>query len=308
VDQTPWYERPDNARLVDELRDALSGDVDLLIFLGAGLSYGVGRGRAAFEVGEWDDGNRFPSWPGLVRRMHARLLALPELAPFATSLEAFFAEQPAIDAAQLFRDKIGEPNYRAFLRELFGAQLGDAGKLTRSHRALVELPLSLLFTTNYDELVELAFAEAGLPLRISATQSQFVAHRQGHPPRHLVKLHGSIDQPDTIVLTRSDYARSRRERTEMFRYLGDELRYSRFLFVGFSLSDPNFALLYDDARLALEGALPPSYVVQGYPDPIKEAYLRSLGLNSISLDWWEDLPTFLEAINPRADGGIGRRV
>jgi hypothetical protein len=68
--------------------------------------------------------------------------------------------------------------------------------------------------------------------------------------------------------------------------------------VGFSLTDPNFNLLYDDARLALDGALPPSYVVQGHPDPVREAYLRSLGVNTISLDWWEDLPTFLAAINP----------
>ena len=50
----------------------------------------------------------------------------------------------------------------------------------------------------------------------------------------------------------------------------------RFLFVGFSLSDPNFGLLYDDARLAFDGALPTSYVVQGRPDPVKDAYLRSL--------------------------------
>jgi len=150
-------------------------------------------------------------------------------------------------------------------------------------------------------LVEIAVTEARLSLRTSVTQGQFVAHRQERPPRHLVKLHGSIEQPDTVVLTRSDYARSRRERTEMFRYLGDEARYSRFLFVGFRLSDPNFGLLYDDARLALEGALPPSYVVQGHPNPIKEAYLRSLGVNTISLDWWDDLPSFLSAINPRGD-------
>lgn len=271
---------------------------DLLVFLGAGLSYGVDRGRAAFEVHEYDDGHRFPSWPGLVNRMNARLRDLPEFEPLGESLDAFFDEQPAIDAAQLFRDRVGESNYVAFLTEQFQTHPTDARRLTRSHHELVRLPLRTMFTTNYDELIELAFEQAGQPLRVSVTPEEFIPHRQQRPDRHLVKLHGSIDQPASVVLTRDDYARSRRDRAEIFRFLGSELRYSHFLFVGFSLTDPNFSLLYDDARLALDGALPPSYVVQGRPDPVKEAYLRSLGVNTISLDWWEDLPQFLAGINP----------
>lgn len=298
MDDQPWHTRPENVRLVGELRRDLAEGVDLLVFLGAGLSFGVGRGRAAFEVHEYDDGHRFPSWPGVVRRMKARMSTLPDFEQLEESLAAFFTEQPSIDSAQLFRDRIGEANYVDFLREQFGSRPGDEQHLTRSHHELVRLPLAMIFTTNYDELIEASFAHAGLPLRVSVTAKEFAAHRQERPERHLVKLHGSIDQPDTVVLTRSDYARSRRDRAEMFRYLGSELRYSRFLFVGFSLTDPNFGLLYDDARLALEGALPPSYVVQGSRNPVKEAYLRSLGVNTISLDWWEDLPGFLAAINP----------
>jgi hypothetical protein len=300
VADQPWYQRDENARLVGELRTAVGEGADLLVFLGAGLSYGVGRGRGGLDVTAFDDGHRFPSWPGLLQRMQSRLHALPELAPFAESLQEFFAEQPAPDQAQLFRDRIGHPNYLTFLREQFASRPNDERRLTRSHHELTKLPLKLLFTTNYDELIEIAFRSAGLDLRVSATQDEFRAHAQQRPDRHLIKLHGSIDRPETIVLTRDDYAASRRERAEMFRYLGHELRYTKFLFVGFSLSDPNFALLYDDARLAFDGALPTSYVVQGRPDPVKDAYLRSLGMNTISLDWWEDLPQFLAAINPNA--------
>jgi hypothetical protein len=229
VERTPWHERSDNARLVSELREALSTGADLLVFLGAGLSYGVGRGRAAFEVHEFDDGYRFPSWPALVRRMHARLRDLPEFEPFGESLETFFAEQPAIDSAQLFRDKVGTANHIAFLKEQFQTHPTDTGRLTRSHHELVRLPLRIMFTTNYDELIELAFSGSGQSLRVSVTPSEFMAHRQERPERHLVKLHGSIDQPASIVLTREDYARSRRDRADIFRFLGNELRYSRFL-------------------------------------------------------------------------------
>jgi hypothetical protein len=120
-----------------------------------------------------------------------------------------------------------------------------------------------VFTTDYNQLIEAAFRAAGLDLRVSVAEDEFRAHASQSPERDLVKLHGSIDRPESIVLTRDDDARSRRERAEMFRYLGSDLRYTKFLFVGFSLSDPNFGLLHDDGRLAFNGMLPASYVVQG---------------------------------------------
>ncbi len=93
----------------------------------------------------------------------------------------------------------------------------------------------MIFTTNYDELIETAFQRPGIALRVSATQAEFRSHAQERPDRHLVKLHGSIDRPETIILTRDDDAASRRDRAEMFRFLGHELPYTKFIFVGFQL-------------------------------------------------------------------------
>ena len=87
----------------------------------------------------------------------------------------------------------------------------------------------------------------------------------------------------------------------MFQHLLDRFQYSTFLFVGFSLTDPNFNILYDEARYVRQNQQPVSYVVQGRQDPIRDAYLRSLGVNSITLDYWEQLPSFLEVINPGTD-------
>jgi len=121
----------------------------------------------------------------------------------------------------------------------------------------------LLFTTNYDELIEAAYLESRQPLRVSITEEQFKARRAERSPRRLVKLHGSIDQPDTIVLTRLDYARARAERTEMLSSLRNEMIDTAFLFVGFSLSDPNFNLIHDDIRLVYGMNLPASYTGAG---------------------------------------------
>ncbi|MFI6827597.1 SIR2 family protein [Kribbella sp. NPDC050241] len=140
----------------------------------------------------------------------------------------------------------------------------------------------------------------GETLRVSVTEAQFTAHRRTDDA-HLVKLHGAIGQPDTIVLTGSDYARARAERRAMMDNLRNELAGGGFLFVEFSLSDPNFNTIHDDLRLVHGMNMPASYTVQGRRNSIKERYLRSLDVNTVWLDGWNQLPDFLTRINPRSE-------
>ncbi len=229
--------------------------------------------------------------------MYEELLHAASTEQERRALAEFFREEGALDCAQLFRQSIGEANYREFLVRQFEAGVHEFIQPTPSHTALVELSLPLLFTTNYDELIEAAYLRARRPIRVSTDESQFRARRASAGP-HLIKLHGSIDRPDTIVLTRSDYARARTDRQEMLGFLRTEMAESGFLFVGFSLSDPNFNAIHDDLRHVYGMNLPASFTVQGRRNTVKERYLRSLDVNTIWLDGWNDLPGFLKRINP----------
>ena len=294
-----WMKQRDNDRFVSEIREKLNaGRADVFIFLGAGLSFGVGRGRVLFEFEEYDDGHRFPSWPLLIRRMRERVESLSEFQEYGDVVKRFFTEQSPLDCAELFREKVGVANYYAFLREQFASQPGDINRLTKSHWELAKLPVGTMFTTNFDELIETGLRSSGRIVRVSSTPEEFTAHRNEQNEVHLVKMNGSIDQPQTTVLCRMDFAEARRERSEMLNHLSHELRSCAFVFVGFSLSDPNFIMIHDEARLATNDDMPVRYLVQGRADPVKESYLRSMGVNTITLGWWEELPEFLSAINP----------
>lgn len=294
-----WIEAGENARLVTEIRSRISGgDSAVFIFLGAGLSFGVGRGRVLFEHKHHDDEGRFPSWPLLVQRMERRIKNLPEFEDYGTWVSKFFEDQNPIDCAELFRENVGLANYFDFLRDQFATFPSDMEKLTASHRELVQLPVNTIFTTNYDELIELAFQRDGLPVRVSSTPQEHMSHQLDSSRTHLVKLNGTINRPDTTILCRMDFAKARKERVEMLAQLSQDLKSSTFVFVGFSLSDPNFNLIHDEARLVTGDNMPVRYVVQGHHDPVKSAYLRSMGVNTINLGWWEFLPQFLRAINP----------
>lgn len=332
-----WHEDPLNQQHLDRLRVALGDNARLLVFLGAGLSFGAGRrgDRTLFDDEHWkhelvstevqeeeggegpsdrmggpprgpqepyerafdDDGRPLPSWPWLVSRMRRRL-ALQCPAREQPSLNKFFRDQTPLDCAQLFRQSVGEQNYREFLTEQFATRGRPGIGTTPSHEALVRLQLSLMFTTNFDELIETAFLEAGQPLRVSADEPEFMARLAERPAHHLVKLHGSIDRPPTVVLTRDDYASARSARREMFAHLRAEMAQASFLFVGFSLSDPNFGAIQDDIRDSLAMMTPVSYTVQGRRDPVKERYLSSMGVNTVWLDGWSRLPDFLDRLRP----------
>lgn len=337
---TRWYEDALNGQHVGQLRKVLADGGRVLVFLGAGLSFGSARlgGRAAFDNESWgadpggpgyrrrrrppypdaygpdwgppyppyppiadialdDDDLPLPSWPWLISRMRKEL-ALRCHEDEQDSLSKFFRDEGPLDCAQLFRQTVGEANYGEFLQRQFDVSRYEFVRPTPSHNALVALRLPMIFTTNYDELIEVAHLEAGVRIRVSADEQEFKAHAAQRPEHHLVKLHGSIARPDSIVLTRNDYSRARSSRREMLAHLRHELTSVSFLFVGFSLSDPNFNLLHDDIRESLGMLAPVSYTVQGWRDPVKERYLTSLGVNTVWLDGWNDLPGFLHRINP----------
>lgn len=89
----------------------------------------------------------------------------------------------------------------------------------------------------------------------------------------------------------------------MFRHFEQQARFSSFLFVGFSLRDPTFNLLRDEARMVMGSNMPASYLVQENRDPITEEYLAQIGVQVIELFSWNELPRFLHQLNPAVGGG-----
>jgi hypothetical protein len=299
-------EGPDDRtrRLVVDLKERLAEDAAaVMIFLGAGLSFGVGRrlGRGSFETPPpIADHSRFPSWLLLVDRMSRELQDRGADDRERWAYGEFAQHQDPIDVAQLYRDVVGNERFFEFLESQFATTQEDADFLTPSHEALVALPVRELFTTNYDGLIELAYGRWDGELTVSASPERFLAQEAARPKRHLIKLHGTWDEHASIVITRDDYARSRLDRVEMFRHLGQHARFATFLFVGFSLTDPNFNLIRDEARMVMEDAMPTSFLVQQHLDPVTRRYVESLGVEVVELFTWNELPEFLRSINPAA--------
>ena len=123
--------------------------------------------------------------------------------------------------------------------------LNITGKSPQSfHKRIVELveahQIEILITTAYDNLLELAFQEAGVGINRVVRGSDVSFINPDRPT--LIKLYGDAQQPDTLVVTDRDHSNLLRDRER--EALVDEVRRAfrrnTVLFLGYNLSDSDF--------------------------------------------------------------------
>ncbi|HLG69777.1 MAG TPA: SIR2 family protein [Chloroflexota bacterium] len=192
----------------------------LVLFLGAGVSAGAG----------------LPNWNDLLKELAQR-------AGMAAELEAL-KKLDILDAGAVVVTRLKKHGESA--ASVIG-QLFDKGCYSLAHSLLAALPVTEVVTTNYDTLFELASAGAGYPAQVLPYAPAVKKERW------LLKLHGSVQYPDDIVLSREDYLRYADRRAALAGIVQALLITRHMLFVGFSLSDQNFHRIADDVRKAVRG-------------------------------------------------------
>jgi SIR2-like domain len=201
--------------------------------------------------------------------------------------------------------------------ELRGVGPPDFDRPGEPHAVLAELPIPLYVTTNYDDFMLQALRRAGKqPVREVCRWNDFlretpsVFDADGFVPTVdaplVYHLHGTLDMPESIVLTEDDYldflvAVSRREDVLPARIQG-ALASTSLLFLGYRLADSNFRVLHR----GLLAASPPglrrvSIAVQLPPGDSESArtYLaRYFIAMSVSV-YWGDVAEFAETLRDR---------
>lgn len=142
---------------------------------------------------------------------------------------------------QLYADQYGS-------RAAFGKAVAEAVDLPRYGLApalLATMPSAGAITLNYDRLFETACRDAQRPRTVMPENIPAVGNDW------LLKLHGSVSQPETIVLTRDDYLGYNSNRDALSALVKAHLLTHHLLFVGFGLADDHFHEIVHDVRRAL---------------------------------------------------------
>jgi hypothetical protein len=237
---------PTHHAVLDRLYDALARG-QLLPLVGAGASRWAG----------------LPSWreavcalardlvPALRRRLpDARERFRPPGPEDRVPVEAL------LRIPEVHRFLRGEERLVEQLSAMFDTSRIDAASLPL-HSALVRLSrfVPAIYTTNFDDLLEKAFAAAGRRFQVVAAAEDL--HRWQHdraggrfvPRFPIYKLHGTLARPDTLVVGESDFHR----RSDLaanpidLRFCSDVMG-RQLLLVGYGFNDPNMRWIWTKLR------------------------------------------------------------
>lgn len=170
----------------------------------------------------------------------------------------------------MFDDGVGPQAYMKFkvASRLGGLTPGSLAELGKDeHKAEIEALCRIkphaIITTNYDRMIELAFPDH------EPIVGQQILKGQQLSVGELYKIHGSIEDHDSIVITQTDYDEFTKKKKFLSAKLLTFFNEHPLLFIGYSASDPNIRSILSDIDEALPvkgGIIPNVYILEWNPD------------------------------------------
>lgn len=267
--------------VIDELAASLAGG-QVIPFVGAGVSMALG----------------LPSYAALIRELADHLgfdgPVFEGFGDYLTLAEYYHLEKSGLLELQRHL----QTNWKKSRDEVLASPV---------HRALVNLGCGLIYTTNFDGFIEQAHRGMGKTYRTIRSAKDLV--NLSNDRVHIVKLHGDLSSPSTMVFTETSYfERLSFEAPMDVKFRSDALGKS-LLFLGYSLSDINIRYLL--FRLQRQWEKEPSpelrpraYVFMDRPNEVQTKVLLSRGVVPVVAETpntSESLAKFLDDLRQRAD-------
>jgi hypothetical protein len=268
--------------MIEPLIDAIRNR-QAMLFAGAGVSRDLG----------------LPSWGELIQEMAKQLDYDPRV---------FEGHGGYLELAEYYElQKTSMGSLRSWMDRTWHSDESRVDS-SRVHQAIVRLKFPMIYTTNYDRWLEIAFQRRHEKYIKIANVGDFTKIRDG--VTQIIKLHGDFDDDKSLVLTETSYFERLTFESPLDIKLRSDTIGKTVLFVGYSLSDVNIRyLLYKLHRLWAESkfsaARPKSYVFLTRPNPIQEAILQNRGIIPIvseTDDQSAGLVNFLEKLVLEAFG------
>ena len=194
----------------------------------------------------------------------------------------------------------------ALEHHLFTAISGSTAGPTQGHQSIARLPISEIWTTNYDRLLEQVCLDSAVA--VADDDVRLV----GSSKRTIVKMHGSISAnaadswASKPVITRSDYETYERDHPRTWALLRASYLSRTFLFLGFSFTDPNVEVLLRLARMDGTAIGDRHMAILRVPGPDKEEELKlhhlrvrdfeDSGVRVCEIEDYDELGPLLEAL------------
>ena len=215
------------------------------VFVGAGMSRRSG----------------FPSWQGLLGQLvdiAIREGLLPKTGKKLTEIRKH-VKQPSdsLLVAQELSNIFGQELFRDHLVTIFNSS--NAPSI--AHMLLTDIPANLIVTTNYDRLLENAYAKksGAIPALYNYTQAADFGSALWRDEFFILKAHGDVTTRASMVITERDYRTLIHAAPGYKATMSAIFTMSTVLFLGVSLNDPDVRLLLSYLYDAFHGSGPRHY-------------------------------------------------
>jgi UDP-2,3-diacylglucosamine pyrophosphatase LpxH len=226
---------------------------NVVLFIGSGLSNNA----------------NLPTWSHLLEQLKQQLLDLNEGA------DTFYNDLDPIQKAQFLYEKSSKNAITNEIKEIFDRST----KYSEIHKILVTLPTKTIITTNWDHLIEKYFeTEAKTNINVIWKDDQISIKTN---PQKLIKMHGDLQDPSSIVFSENDYFDLLNKKTLLKDYISTIIATSTILFIGYSFSDFDFKFIFNHVGNKLGPMYKKSYIFLPNGSDFQTEYMKGRKLTPI---------------------------
>jgi NAD-dependent SIR2 family protein deacetylase len=211
---------PDASAEIKILLENVAETKKLVFVVGAGISVSAG----------------YPLWSMATKRALDRAQAKGLGSAAAGYAHEKYDKQQYYDVFEILQSELPEPTFYGIAEEVFSGGVHPA----ETHRLLATINCRGIITTNFDSCLEVACAQGGRGIPLHDFPQAMASDKF-----YVLKPHGSLETPRTMVLSKSDWKKVGNNRD--FRELLAQCASSyQVVFMGYSMRDPDFNRIWDE--------------------------------------------------------------
>lgn len=260
-----------------------------IVFLGSGASAGCKS-----TIGKTQP----PKWSDLLIALTGKIRNHDDEKSLAKKL---IEELKYLDAAEVILSTLNRADYVDAMRNIFEQPRYQPSDI---HHAILKIDPKIVITTNYDTVYDLycrqGIARDGYNI-FKYTDNHLVSQLRS-PIRCVIKAHGCITDPDTMVLTRSEYFNAKQRSPHFFKILDALFLTHTILFVGYSLTDPDIQITLENANISAPSSHRHYFVTESGSAPaLKRAWEKTYNVEVLEFPAgnFSDLNESLEILSSK---------
>jgi hypothetical protein len=258
----------------------------LVIFVGSGVSANSG----------------LPTWKEMILKIAERL-------PADFNSDAPFNPDTYLRIPEYLYEQDLSPNHQYYYQTI-GEILSSDAPANPIDDLIFDIRPHHIITTNADALLE---RSASLNTRLYAVVSKDADLLSKSSQHYLIKMHGDIQDPETVVVKESDYLDYEQNHPLLSTFIRSLLINHTFLFIGYSLNDYNLNLILNwihffRKQLKVKRR-PDNFLVQTKtPSPYEVRRLECRDMTVVDLNTLPDVILRRAAIPQSLTAPYGRRL